>query len=776
MTIYKYLFISILVLIIQKSGLAQNTVSGTIVDERDAPIGMVSLHWRKALLGSQANENGVFSIEIPYSTGDTLLFDYVGYQTKEVFFDVTKKDIIIKMQPLTDLRAVQVTAAKRDNFTSTLSQLNVEKIGSGELRKAACCNLSESFETNGTVDVAYTDAVTGAKEIEMLGLRGVYTQMMVENRPDLYALGAPYGLEYFAGTWLNDISISKGASTVANGAEGIVGQINVCLKQPDDMERLLVNIFANTQGRTELNLHLAHKFNKKISTSILAHADKMQLKQDFNNDGFMDMPHREQYNVMSLTKYEMGKWRGQTALHYLTEKRAGGMMPAAAEAAETAHAAQYQHGSGAYNFGLTTDRKQIFGKLGYVGFTAPYKNFGSMYSFTQQTMSANFGTNRSYAATQTSGYVNMIYETIIDNTDHKLKMGTNYYYNDYKDLYSETTDIHSASGAKTTIDLSRREHIPGAFLEYNYSWKEKFGLLLGVRADYRVYTDAQNVRVPMPDRESFQVAPRVSLKYNFNSETVVRASAGRGVREARVLPENMAVLVSNRNLQIANNLQLEKAWNYGVNFTRTFKIDMHDGAFNIDAYRTDFENQVFVDMDAPTVITIQNLANNSVTHSVLLSGSYYIVPRLEVRATYKFTDAFANGLQRQLVPKHRGLLNLHYETFDKVWNFNAVTHYIGAQRITDLNSVANTYPLPPDAPDYRRSGITPAYFTVGAQVNKLIGKHLEVYIGGENLTNYRQAQPILYANDPTNPLFDAATIFAPVAGSAGYIGIKYRID
>lgn len=656
-----------------------------------------------------------------------------------------------------DLRAVQVKATRRDNFTSTLNPINIEKIGSGELRKAACCNLSESFETSGSVNISYTDAVTGAKEIEMLGLRGVYTQVLSEAIPNLQGLQSPYGLEYYPGSWLNEISLSKGASTVSSGAESIAGQLNFCIKQPENMERLFVNVFGSSQGRLELNAHGSHKFSEKLSTALFLHHNRTVLQQDLNGDGWLDMPHREQYNALNRWSASWGDWQAKIILHALTEKRNGGMMAMT----------DGTHAHGGYNFGMNTDRVQFLGKLGYVGFKKPYQNFGTQYSLTYQKMAGVFGTSKNYNGLQKSGYANAIYETVIEDTRHKIKLGANYTFNRYDEFLTQST-THENHTYQNALDLSREERVLGTFGEYNWSPNEKFTLLAGVRLD------AHNLA-------GLQLSPRLNLKYNFDENTVVRASAGRGFRLANAAIENLSSFISARTVNIESGLKPEIAWNYGLNFTHSFKVDMHDGQLNFDLYRTQFKNRIITDLNTSRqAVFISNLQGNSVVHSALLTASYFPMPRLEVKIAYKWTDVQTtqNGtaISQFLQPAHRGLVNLHYETFQKDWNFNLNTHLIGTQLLPTMLDKTEVGNLAEAVPAYRYTGVAPAYLLLNAQVNKTFATGWEVYVGGENLTNYKQDRPILSADDPSSRFFDASTVFAPIMGAMMYVGMKWTLN
>ncbi len=760
----KYIFYTLtflLFVVVPRAVFAQkDSLKGRITNEKNEVLSFATVQWQTSKEAVIANAEGRFSI-IQHEKADSLLVSFTGYNQVAVFVLPSEKRIWVEMKDAKSLGTVEITNTRRGNFTSTINPLNVEQINSTELRKAACCNLAESFETSGAVDVSYTDAVTGAKELEMLGLRGNYTQMMSEAIPNLYGLQSAYGLEYYPGTWLSEISLAKGASTVSNGAEGIAGQISFCMKQPEDMERLFVNIFGSSQGRFEVNIDGSHRFkDKKTSTALFLHHNRMIGQQDNNNDGWRDMPHREQFNAMNRWSFEFGSWKAKLLLHGITEKRIGGMLETNAQT----------HTSNGYNFNMNTDRFQALGKLGYLGFKKPYQSFGSQYSLTFQKMNGGFSAQKQYSGVQKSLYINTLYETIIDNTMHKLRLGANYTFNDYSELLTQNIGHHGMISDTRIKDLSRKEEVLGSFLEYNWQPNDKFSLLAGLRGDVH-------------NLAGFQLVPRINLKYSFDENTIVRGSAGRGYRLSNVVIENLNLLTSARELRISNALKPETAWNYGVNFTHNFKIDMHEGSVNLDVYRTDFQNQIVTDLDAfSQIIYIDNLNGKSFSNSVLATATYFPIPRLEVKAAYKWTDAqtTTGGVlqQRVLQPQHRGLINLHYQTFKKDWDFNLNTHIVGEQRLPIF--IKKTYSGFVDYPkenieEYRFSGVAPAYFLVNGQINKRLGNNWELYFGGENLTNYTQKNPILSANDPEGAFFDATTIFAPITGAMGYLGVKWTL-
>ncbi|MBP6826781.1 MAG: TonB-dependent receptor, partial [Saprospiraceae bacterium] len=627
------------------------------------------------------------------------------------------------------------------SHVSTLETRNVESINSKELRKAPCCNLSDSFETNGGVDVVYSNALTGVKEIQMLGLRGVYSQFMVENRPTMSGIATPFGFEFIPGTWLEGIQLAKGASTVKNGNAGITGQINAELVKPHLDKPLFVNVFTSTEGRGEVNVHLNKKGKGRISNGLLLHGSFVENRRDMNGDHFYDSPKRQQLNGLYRVFYESPAMCAQFNVQALTDRRQGGQINS------------IEGVPGLFSIDQNNDRVEVWGKMGYEGIGGkPYKQVGNMMSASWHRTSALFGPNQ-YNATQKSFYWQSLYQTIIGTTDHKVVMAPSFQYDDIRETVNEG-------------DLSRREAVPGAMLEYTFSRPNlemeipDLVIVAGARADW-------NSRF---DRLLF--TPRVSAKYNFSQNSIARLSAGKGYRSPNLIAENISLLASNRTLHFANDLGLEEAWNFGLNFTQNFKIARREASLSIDLYRTDFAQQILMDADrSPTEVFFYSVDGKSFSNSLLTTLQYNVLPGLDVKLAYKWNDVratFSDGVLRTqpLVAKHRGLATVDYTTPDKRWNFNTRVQIVGRQRLPDNSLVPHEYrhDFPVESPVY---GIW------SGQVSRRFGKKFEVYAGGENLNGFRQHNAIIAANEPDSPYFNGSQIWAPMMGTVAYLGVRF---
>ena len=685
-------------------------------------------------VGTSTDTVGGF--ELPVSENSkTLIISYVGYKSDTV--EVTEFDkLTIVLKQSTELGGVDIVYRQRGTEISYMNTLKVETMGEKELFKAACCNLSESFETNPSIDVAFTDAVTGTKQIQMLGLDGKYSQITREQMPAVRGLSSVHGMTYIPGSWIESIQLNKGAGSVVNGFESVTGQINVELKKPEESEQWFVNGYANQGGRTELNVNAAHRLNDKVSTGVLLHGNLRPFEIDGNNDGFMDFPNGYQLNAINRWRFQSHKgWEGQAGANVLTEDRQGGQL-----SSETAVPK--------YQLGWNTNRAELWGKTGYVFPKAKYKSIGFQGSAIYHDQSSFFG-SRTYNAEQRSGYFNSIYQSIIGTSTHKYRVGMSIQY----DLYNERLD---------SLQYDREEIVPGAFLEYTFSYFDKFAVVAGIRGDYHNYY-------------GFFFTPRLHARYEVREGTVLRASGGRGQRTANVISENAGLLATSRTWNIKGDpsiqgfgLEPEVAWNFGLNLTQDFRIDYRPGAISVDLYHTLFENQTVVDMEDPRQVQFYNLDGESYATSVQAQVDYELYRRFDLRMAYRWYEVrttYGTSLKdKPFVAKHRAFVNLGYETLNG-WKFDYTVQWQGPKRVpsTDANPTS-----------FQRATRSPDIFLMNAQITKSWKERYDVYLGMENITNVKQNNPILASEQPFGPYFDSSLVWGPIFGRMTYVGFRLK--
>ena len=720
-------------------------VKGHVAEEaenhRTIPLIGANVYWLGTTVGATTDINGEFVIE--QNEGNSkLVISYIGYQNDTV--DTEGKEWIdIHLKASVTLDEVKVVRRQKSTQISYINPIKVENIDDHELLKAACCNLSESFETNPSVDVSFTDAVTGTRQIQMLGLAGPYVQITRENLPDIRGLSAIYGLTYIPGAWIESIQLNKGTGSVANGFESVTGQINVELRKPEEDDRLYLNLYGNEEGRLEANANLAHQLSEKWSTGLLLHAKDNSVKRDKNHDGFLDNPtgnnlialHRWNYEDSNRMHFQIG----MKVTHIDNIGGQTGFKPA--EDALTTNK---------WGMHLNMQRLEGWAKLGRVFEEMPWKTVGFQLSGTSHSQDSYFGMNE-YEAGQNTLYANLLYQSIIVNTGHKFRTGTSLQYDKYKESLNDSV-------------FTRNELVPGAFFEYTYNYQDKFNAVAGIRTDYHnVY--------------GLFITPRLHLRYLITEDIVLRASGGRGQRTASILSENNGLLASSRQIVIigdADNkpygLEPEVAWNYGANVTFLLDINHHHGSISFDFYRTDFKNQVIVDLDQePQKALFYNLKGKSFSNSFQAQADYELIERLDVRLAYRWFDVRTTYsgklLRKPLVARHRAFINTAYETSNH-WKFDLTLNWQGEKRIPNTGSNPEEYRLPERSPDF---------ILMNAQISKAWKDKFEVYAGAENLLNFKQSNPILASDQPFGPYFDSTLIWGPIFGRNIYMGIRYRI-
>ncbi|MCF8366311.1 MAG: TonB-dependent receptor [Bacteroidales bacterium] len=716
----------------------------------------VNIYWAHNLEGTTSDIQGRFEIKFRSDTehpgeliqsdghdenshdshsAHMLVFSFVGYEKDTIHVHENMKNIKVVLKTSKELEGIEVSARTAGAHISRIEPILTQHISSSELTKAACCNLSESFETNASVDVHYSDALTGAKQIQLLGLAGVYTQLMTENIPNYYGLANSFGLMYVPGTWMESIQVSKGAAAVVNGYESVTGQINVEYKKPDNSEVLYLNVFGDSYGRIEGNFNAATRLSEKWSTMIYGHTSGNSQKDDHNGDSFLDHPLYRQYNFFNRWRYVGEKFMTQFGFQYINEDRTGGQMDFNKNDERII--------TKPWGLNIKTDRAQVFWKSGFV-FNRPATSVGFINSYTYHKQNSFFGL-RDYNALQNSYYGNLIFNSYIGNTKHAYSTGASYRYDNYDESLNDST-------------FNMMESVPGVFFQYTYTDPEKITFIAGIRADFHnIYGTFYT--------------PRFHVKYNLSQKTIARASVGKGYRTAKVLAENATLLASSRQIVSTEKLQQEEAWNYGINLTHYFDIRGKDLTLSADFYRTDFQNQVVVDVDSDvSQIKIYNLNGLSYSNSFQVEASYELIERLDVVAAFRINDVKVTMndelLQKPLVNKYKGLLTLSYATNLNKWQFDFTSQINGDGRLpnTSMNPV-----------EYQRPEAYPAYTILNAQITKFF-KTWSIYVGGENLMNYTQENPIVAPDDPFGPYFDASMVYGPVMGIKIYAGLRFALE
>lgn len=743
-------YIYYIILIVPSIIFSQEKISGVIFEDNanneTILLAGANVYWLNSSIGTVTDIDGKFTLEYTKAYSK-LVISHIGYMTDTLIIN-KPQTIRHGLKATSTLEEVIVETRKQSTTKSYINAQNVYNVSSDELLKAACCNLSESFETNPSIDVNFADAISGTRQIKMLGLTSPYILITTENVPTIRGAAQAYGLTFTPGTWVESIQITKGAGSVVNGFESIAGQINVELQKPTKDNKLLINAFANAAERFELNAHYNTALNKSWSTGLYIHGSTLQRKHDVNNDGFMDMPNYKQINVMNRWQYT-NQEKGIVSfinLRILDDKKQAGQVDFNPQTDKLT--------TNFWGSEINTRRYDISTKFGYVNPEITWQSIGVQAAYSSHQQESYFGI-KTYDIQHNSFYFNGIYNSIIGDTRHKIKTGLSFTHDDYNEIVN-------------SIDFARNENSLGGFFEYAYDSLEDFSLTAGLRLDYH-------------NLLGVFITPRLHLRYSPWEKAALRGSIGRGKRSANIFAENQNIFATSRVINISNSggeiygLDPEIAWNFGISFLQGFNLFNKKADITLDFYRTDFTNQVVVDYETPTEINFYNLEGESYANSFQAEFNYNPFKQFDVRLAYKYYDVetqYNSGkLQKPLTPRHRFFANASFTTLktkeDAQWKFDATYNWVGQQRF----SSTQTNPA-----EFQLSDYSTTIATLNAQITKVFSSVFEIYFGGENINNVKQDNPILSSDDPFGDYFDSTFVYGPIFGSNYYVGLRYKLN
>ena len=722
-------------------------VTGRVVNTRQEPLVGATLKWVGTTSGTRTDKDGSFELQRPRPLNAKLVASYVGHRPDTILLTKLPDTIIVfRLQEQQGLSEVIIESQRKGIILSDLSPIKVEQITQTELRKSACCDLAGCFETQTTVQPQTTNVVTNAKELRILGLSGVYNQILLDGFPVIQGLTYTYGISSVPGTLVSNIYVAKGANSVLQGFESISGQINVETKEPDNTDRLLLNSYINSFGEKHLNSNYAIKKNKWSNLTAF-HMVQPAGKIDRDQDNFLDLPLLTRYLLMNKWKYGNEKswgWHSRIGIRLLQENRIGGQSsfdPVTDKGSNTI-----------YGQAVSIQQPEVWTKTGY-RFNDKHGITGFFSSFYQRQRSY-FGTVR-YQARQTNAYLNLQYE--LNYNEHQLKTGISFRYL----RLSEDIDFTDQFILRTYDGMYRRnEKIPGVFAENTWRLaQDKITWIMGIRGDHH-------------NEFGFQVTPRSLIKYDITPSTIVRANIGTGWRTVNLFSENIGLLVSSRDILFAEALLPERALNMGINFTKKFQAASQklSGHVSVDFYRTSFQNQIFPDYDSdPTKAIIKNFTGKSISNGLQTELLLHLWSTLEFKTGYNLLDVFRiTESGKQLLPfnpRQKLLTTISYRPAGRPLQADANIHWYGKQRLPDTKS---------NPANYQRPDFSNPYTIFNFQLTYSF-KNLEVYSGVENLFDFRQRQPIISWQDPFSPFFDTSSVWGPTRGREIYIGIRFKL-
>lgn len=722
---------------------AQEPVTGIVMNQDDEPLVGAQVYWVATLEGVVTGSNGRFELQAPGEGMHALVARFVGYKP-DTLQVAAGYDCTYYLKTLGDLDAVEITEQRDGVYISNLNPIKTETITQTELRKAACCDLAGCFETQTTVQPQVTNVITNAKELRILGVSGVYNQILIDGLPMVQALTYTYGLSGIPGTLVDNIHVSKGANSVVQGYESMVGQINVETKNPENTDFLFLNAYVNNFGERHLNANVAFKQGKWSNLTAM-HVVQPARVVDRDGDRFMDLPLLTRYMVFNRTQYGNEREKGfhsRINVRYMDEQRVGGQV--------NFNPSEHLGGTEVYGQQVAINQPEVSTRSGY-RFNERTQIVLLASAFMHQ-QNAWFGTVH-FDALQNNGYANVQLEHDY-GASHSVKTGVSYRHL----TLSETIAFSDDLGRTYDGRYVRVENIPGVFAENTMSFFEnRLTWIAGVRVDQH-------------NTFGSITTPRSLLKYDLAEQTSVRASAGYGWRTVNLFSENNLLMIGSREVVLAEALNPETSVNYGVNFTHKFENDKVSGFLSLDYYRTVFGNQVFPDYDsAPGLAIVENFTGTAVSEGFQAEVYLRLSRRMEIKTGYNYLYVYRELLGERVLlpfnPMHKVVNTFSYTPLHEKWHFDANVHSYGRQRLP--NTAANPEP-------FQRPDFSDTYTLLSVQWTSIF-KRFEVYVGVENVFDFRQLQPILSWENPFSPYFDTASVWGPTRGREIYIGVRYAV-
>ena len=783
----KILFITLSLLFSTVATAFAQNITGKVLDSEGNPLPGASVYWADTNVGEASDIEGRFRVH-RVKGYDRLVGSFLGYNNDTVRIDNNSTEVVLRLTQGVELESVVIDSNIGGNYIRQDGILKGETISFAGLCKMACCNLAESFENSASVTVGYSDAISGARQIKMLGLAGTYTQILDENRAIMRGLSAPYGLGYTPGMWLNSIQVSKGIASVTAGHEAITGQINLEHRKPTDDERLFLNLYFDNELKPEINLSTAIPVtkDKRLTTIILAHGAVDTKSYDHNHDGFRDLPQARQFSLANRWLYQdengtQVRWGAK----YVNDYRLGGqynytrsMKSLTGNDNETWR--DIWRKNNIYGSEVRNEEANVYFKMGRPVGSAVFdkeegeelrSNIAMVVDYDYFREDAYFGADKGYLGTQNMANANLMYSHYFSPRSSLIagiSASTRFVDENLADYTWLRTDADwsEADPTRALLNLNRNETEAGAYAEYTYNIKEKLSVVAGVRYDYNFYF------------RKHLVTPRGHIKWNITPTTVLRASAGLGYRPTDIVTDNIGILATGRRIVFDNGTgrnfdRMEQALTAGGSLTQTIStINYRDMTISFDYFRTQLFHSVIVDQERDAANTyIYETDGRSYTNTYQFDLTWTPVERFDIFATFRWTDSRytitrADGsrelVERPLVSQFKTLINLQYATRMRRWVFDVTAQLNGRSRIPTQNGVLA---------DAEYSPIYPMFY---AQISRKI-KNWDIYLGCENIAGYKQKRPIIATDSPYSTAFNSACVWGPLMGRKIYIGVRFNL-
>jgi len=718
---------------------AQCFIEGNVSDYK-VEIPFANIELKELNVGTSSDSNGYFKLEAP--AGNHIIeVTAIGYhkfkkkirliEGKTFFIDL----VLLKKNYLID--QVEVTGTLKESFVK-VSPLKVEVITSAFLQKTPTNNIMEIIETVNGVQKQINCGICGTSDIQINGMEGPYSLILIDGMPIMSSLSTVYGLNGIPTSLIKQIEIIKGPSSTLYGTEAVAGVVNIITKLPENLSKVHFETFLSSDKEKNISLSWSPKW-KKADILLSANLFHMNHFMDENDDGFADEVLSERISLFNKWSFHRISGKGMDInLKYYFEDRFGGI---------ESWTQDFRGSDSIYGESIITNRWELSSR-----YELPSnENMVLQSSYNYHNQDSYYG-DTEYLAIQNTLFNQILWYKDI-GLRHELTTGMAYKFQSYNDN-TPATDV---------IDLN---HIPGIFIQDEFAISDQWKILSGIRWDR--HQNHGNI-----------FAPRLNLKWVRNENTSFRWNTGTGFRVVNLFTEDHASLTGARDVIIANELQPEKSININFNFSHWFERNDQSTTLDIDLFYTYFNNKIIPNYDSdPSKIIYDNLSGYSVSRgtSFQINKSFSTPLNINIGGTFLDVYSIVDGEKsiELFAPSFSGVFSVEYK-----WPLKRI-------KVDYTGRIVGPMGLPTYSQEWAKEAISPLYTIQHLKVEKTINKKISTYIAVRNIFNFTQGSPLIDPSAGNNletneswevgfsPNFDTSYVYGPIRGRRYLIGLRWK--
>lgn len=736
----KPIIIFVLLLFIYQQLKAQKETVVIVIKETGTlqPLAGATVESKKTKQNGVTNHEGIFEMALNNVKSLDIIVSMTGFSKLEKQYAVESlKDTLYVLLQTEEHELEQVVVSgSLKPIRKSESIIPVEIYTQSFLKANPVPNLFESMQNINGVKPQVNCSVCNTGDIHINGLEGPYTMVMIDGMPIVSGLSTVYGLSGIPQSLIDRVEVVKGPASTLYGSEAVGGIINVITKQPSAAPVIALDIMSTSWLEHNIDLGLKSKLGNNGTMLTGINYFDYSNPVDKNGDGFTDITLQKRLSVFNKLYWNLGKHSHlSVGTRYVYEDRWGGEMN---------WQRKYRGGDEVYGESIYTNRAELI-----ANYKLPFReNIQWSFSGNIHRQNSVYG-DQVFKADQDIAFTQMIWLKTIGT--HDLLTGIAYRYTYYDDNTVVTADPDDKSK-----NNPQKTHLPGFFLQDEWSFHPQHKLLAGARYDHNSIHG--NI-----------FTPRIAYKWqSVDKHNQVRLSWGNGYRVANVFTEDHMALTGSREVVFEEDLKPEKSWNINLNLVK--KIKLNASRLNIDAslFYTKFSNRIIADYEShPQYIYYANLNGHSISKGASLSLELNLPEGININTGVTVMDVYkveAGEKSRQLfTEKWSGVWGISY-TKPK-YKIDYTGNFYGSMLLPLLNE------LDP------RAAKSPFYSIQNIQVTYYINKKMEVYGGAKNLLNWlpTKQNPFLIARsfDPFNKQVEWGSDGLPLATAGNPYALQF---